>query len=1042
MFEDVLTWRKLYTTGSRPKRLLNILEEDAYSRVAQEIEQKGNWNFSDSDRVNVLRRIREIYKERPYPQATFEDWHLSSKTTPDKKEAENSDSLDSLDSLDLESDTETKEEINDTDFDDFVKQCVYQEVSEGKLRDLDPNDSTEETGAGPSKKRRKKARINNLAGNSASETSSDGSSDDSSDNSLDSDSSDNSSSEISDSSSDHVVDSESADDISSDSDSSSDDSDTETKKPKLLKLKKTAQGEGEDLDNEELDTETSVNPDIVYARKKLKQWSKDTTDRSWYRSNYTLHKAGFEGCGEAEISSHRSTRHQHVMSLKTILHLKVLEKDWHTAFKTFALLTKIPNVDLRSLWPVGVEILTQLRDEARAKPSNSSYKGRQEQIKIRQFFEWMTLSFPMYGKPRFSTMPNHGPVFRAGSKTYTPIYKVAQLWNLLIEKRYTMLRDNIEEMLLMPPYDQDGAFHYILILCCLSENTDLLSIFEDFDNVEELKESEIGDLADETSLLASRETLKSRIFANNAEIASLMEKCKGFSFEFPRQMVEEQMENIRTRLDNTAADSADENQKKSSQTKEFFGYSFQKGEVIPAKAKNVALPRKYWERLVIETDRGGTKHWVGRFFDYSKQNKAMCLLCGTVLTLRQRKALKAHLEVHDITSENQRSEQIRLKNFDMAEMVQRQKEPISNKRGSYKKKKKKPAISLGLDETNSKQTGMETRPGRGYKRAKLQSIVLSGDSSDDEADTIQPSGSKDSTPIQEPMEDRLEGESVKTENGFEGDSFKIHDENDSVPAPEEVIVIDLELNVEDANEITADEIKTEISGPNPKTRLHRERTTKRKRGASKDLESNSPARKKAGISTTTESGSLDVHHIENDTDKPDSTQTNEKESSGNGVAIEHTPKSPKHEALEAPGNNVLFGRPEYDTSGSFLANQIDDSMDGQRIARSQQTTNKSFEGFSPDTTLENQTFAYDMSRDISRDFHQFASQTQDTQMQSQPTTQPRTSEEPTNHDRHDEFSSDLNHDDSSFNFTRLISDSFLGEDEKKPGSGKEEPVSD
>lgn len=233
MFEDVLTWRKLYTTGSRPKRLLNILEEDAYSRVAQEIEQKGNWKFSDSDRVNVLRRIREIYKERPYPQATFEDWHLSSKTTPDKKEAENSDILDSLDSLDLESDTETKEEKNDTDFDDFVKQCVYQEFSEGKLRDLDPNDSTEETGAGPSQKRRKKARINNLAGNSASETSLDDSSDSSSD-----DSSDNSSSEISESSSDDDVDSESADDISSDSDSSSDDSDTETKKTKVAETEK------------------------------------------------------------------------------------------------------------------------------------------------------------------------------------------------------------------------------------------------------------------------------------------------------------------------------------------------------------------------------------------------------------------------------------------------------------------------------------------------------------------------------------------------------------------------------------------------------------------------------------------------------------------------------------------------------------------------------------------------------------------------------------------------------------------------------------
>jgi len=52
----------------------------------------------------------------------------------------------------------------------------------------------------------------------------------------------------------------------------------------------------------------------------------------------------------------------HVGRLSNLLHLLVLRQDWKRAYKCFSLLIRQRNIDLRSIWGIGVEILTRLNE--------------------------------------------------------------------------------------------------------------------------------------------------------------------------------------------------------------------------------------------------------------------------------------------------------------------------------------------------------------------------------------------------------------------------------------------------------------------------------------------------------------------------------------------------------------------------------------------------------------------------------------------------------------------------------------------------------
>ncbi|OBA19789.1 hypothetical protein METBIDRAFT_12834 [Metschnikowia bicuspidata var. bicuspidata NRRL YB-4993] len=917
MFEDSLIPQSRRKTGRRKARLLRIIEEDVFEKVALAVEKTGQWDFSRADRADVLRRVRIMYRARTYPQATFEDWHSVSEDETGDDEDERA--LAFRDQLAL---GETA-----ADFDAFVIQKIVHDLKQDGFSGS--HGSQEKPGAGPTKEAV-----------------------DPHDNLLDRISSNTEASE-----------SDSSSSVSSDSDSETDTSDSGQSDREISdqdlahhdskarhSLKKRPVSSSDDHSTDSTDEEDdSMKPDLVFARKKLKQWAnEEDTERSWLRDQYSLHKSGYELYDDLEVTAHDSARRQHALSLKTILHLKILEKDWHTAFKTFSLLSKLSFVDLRSLWPLGIEILSQLRDESRTNKQTSDSRGRQEQMKIQQFYDWMTLAFPMYGKPLVSFFLTQGPVFRTGSKTYTPIYRVAGLWNLLSEKQYSSLRDKLNEIMLVPPYTEDGVFCYMLLLCCLSENADLLSVFEDFDKkLDEILDgaSVIGDLASDMSLLASKESIKTRVFRNIAEASNLMEKCDSHNFNYPRCLVEKVIERTRAVLSGLIANLVEDDNV--SVTQISLGYTLHNGKVELTKANDTVLPRKYWDRIIIEDNQSGAKHWVGNFFHLFKPNKVVCLVCGQLQELRRRANLKDHLSTHNITLKNQAEEKAVLEDRDMTEMVRLQEQQRTEPAKVVKKKpvhKKK--VSLPTTFSNPVNSNERSLPSNTIPMTKDILLPVKDDS-------------------------RIHTQSAET-LAFDWNAGNSLTTNTRI--------------IDNLKSFKPEQSENPIIAKTAETAIHQ---------------------------SDSYEGHIMKHQEDSQVWRDASNDRNTKSSTADSSGC--------------------------DTSGEYLVNRIDDSLDGQIIAK-KRNTGASFDGFSPDTTQENQTFTQDLSRDISRDFHQFATQTQESQRNSElPSSRKRNYKENDQNEWPGEFSMDLYQADSSINFTRIISESFLG-NEGKLNDHKDEQV--
>ncbi|KAM9902713.1 hypothetical protein OXX79_003793 [Metschnikowia pulcherrima] len=1035
MFEDVYYQTMRRHAGARRTRLSHLLEEDAFSQVASAVEEEGQLSLNGTKRAALLRQIREQYKKRVYPQETYESWHCVEK---------NSDSDDDDDEPPSKrSKRASQKRIVAPDFDAAVRRNVLDDMRE-KLADAENQGVSIDSRAGPAERR------TNIGEQESSSSESESSSDDSSQ----SDSSDESGSE-------------------SDMDESN-----QTKQPKTKRT-----GSYSDDADSELDADDTLAPGALEARKILRDWAagKDAS-RSWLRDHYTLHKSGYEVSDDMEALSENSIRRQHVSTLTTLLHVKVLQKDWHVAYKVFAVLSKIPRVDMRSLWPLGVEILTQLRDEARARPEGGS-SGRPQQIKLRSFFDWLALYFPPYNKYMASLRPNQGPVFRTGSKSHAPMHSVVSLWNLLSEKQYTSLRDKLDELLLVPPYNQDGVFHYMKIVCCLSENANLLTLYQEFDNLGDMMErsAEIGELADDMSLLASKKAMKARIFANHTEISDMMEKCEACRFEVPKEMVNQQMDDTRAQLagDSPGIDKAVE--KNGVFKKKNIGYSFQKGKVIPAKTGSLAVPEKYLSRLIVESDKGGSKSWFGEFFDYSKRNKAVCLVCGT--TLESRKNLDAHLASHNITPENQKEKLACLKEFDMAEMVKRQGTNLSsagNKTTTEKAAQRKAPAKTDKKQSLSKQKSVpsatkarkqgkngavlgETEPTQEPdSSAKSPARITRNKPDSSQASLSKPHASPDilvSTEAPE-LHDVTEIPPSDTDEATSGSSS----EDEAIAAsahierPKEAAIAEnVESMPDHSVENTAGLAEVEpFETPDPGS------------DTSMSLNPSRPSQTSENTSfdnIQSENSSNEAVKVENsaDMDEEPNEMANTVETGEILGPQKQETASPKRDiqldrshVTHATDASPLQSKPKKDLvqdesseseedeileqdSTTFVADHIDDSMDGQRIAMSQRVKHdEQFGGFSPDTTLENQTFARDLSRDISRDFQQFATQTQETQRRSESVLEDErapnshTKQQQT-HQWHGEFSLDSHNADTTVNFTRLLNDSLLVDEDRKVG---------
>ncbi|KAH9201792.1 RNA polymerase I-specific initiation factor-domain-containing protein [Zygosaccharomyces rouxii] len=184
------------------------------------------------------------------------------------------------------------------------------------------------------------------------------------------------------------------------------------------------------------------------------------------RTNKTFFHATTQGYQLFDPTYGRANTFQlkHIGTLTSLLHINVLKRKWELAYKCFALLIRIPGVDVRTLWGLGERIL------AERQPTRSL-----------EFLQWMSSVYST--KLPFADDVNYrmAPVFTKGSKTHTPKYTTTWLWECLIRyangledlemdsksaaENFQSLMDRISEMVLGPPYMDDPEVWFIYALC-------------------------------------------------------------------------------------------------------------------------------------------------------------------------------------------------------------------------------------------------------------------------------------------------------------------------------------------------------------------------------------------------------------------------------------------------------------------------------------------------------------------------------------------------------------------------------------------------
>lgn len=178
---------------------------------------------------------------------------------------------------------------------------------------------------------------------------------------------------------------------------------------------------------------------------------------------------------------------KHIETMIILLRVHISNLNWSMAYRIFALLIRIPRVDIRSIWQYGVAILNQSENP----------------VQCLNFLEWMHSVFSSKKSYHQTNLLQSDPVFRGSSRNHTAQFSLTWLWNSLIfysrrghqigKDRHDYEEDNMEikqegeydgtflnrydkegverliekinEMILSPPFMEDGEVWFILAMC-------------------------------------------------------------------------------------------------------------------------------------------------------------------------------------------------------------------------------------------------------------------------------------------------------------------------------------------------------------------------------------------------------------------------------------------------------------------------------------------------------------------------------------------------------------------------------------------------
>ncbi|SCW01519.1 LAFE_0E01442g1_1 [Lachancea fermentati] len=258
------------------------------------------------------------------------------------------------------------------------------------------------------------------------------------------------------------------------------------------------------------------------------------------RSYFESLKAGYEICPRKHLESHQKT---HIRHLNEILHLNITNGRWDVAYRCFSILIRLPGIDVRSVWGMGVRILHEV---SRVDTSIGTCD---------EFLAWLSSVYSSrynYNQANIYTMD---PVFRSGSKTHTPKFVTTWLWEALIAcsidngkdnssvkevkiqttTKLELLLDKLSELVHVPPYMDDPQIWFIYAICHVVM-------------VDQLSQQCLDSYQDKNDL--SRDIARNQVIQHITNAKNCLSTCesKGQNFQFPKGAIKKQLAEYESRL--------------------------------------------------------------------------------------------------------------------------------------------------------------------------------------------------------------------------------------------------------------------------------------------------------------------------------------------------------------------------------------------------------------------------------------------------------------------------------------------------------------
>ncbi|KAH3675643.1 hypothetical protein WICMUC_002560 [Wickerhamomyces mucosus] len=163
---------------------------------------------------------------------------------------------------------------------------------------------------------------------------------------------------------------------------------------------------------------------------------------------------------------------RHIVTVFKLLFLNLMRKNWKIAYKCYSLLLRMNQVDVRAIWPIGLEILQRrAEEEIKLKQPEDivndydlrSFKipGSNSNLKDEQFSNWLQTFYPINKtiNPKLNYIE---PLpYRIGTRETSPLFVTNNIWVLIMKKKFDLANEKLSELLLTQPYINDGLIYFL-----------------------------------------------------------------------------------------------------------------------------------------------------------------------------------------------------------------------------------------------------------------------------------------------------------------------------------------------------------------------------------------------------------------------------------------------------------------------------------------------------------------------------------------------------------------------------------------------------